>query len=714
MAETKRTWPVLAFLLVLITLFYPALLLNRILAPQALLWNYPPWSQLAGPNPKDRPALQPAALTLAPRLALWQKLGWKVAIWNPFIANGRPGLLALAAEGVGPVALLTSWFVRAPYHFNAIILVQLALAFWGMYRLAGKFLSPSSSVIASVAYALSGPVTSSWFSPAGSAGALGPWLWLAAMNARWWAPVPLALLLVAGAQSWPFLLGFAALTLWPSQTSVKRPGLRWAVGRLVALATVSVALALPSLYLAWYGTEDPGPWWLRGPTQPPPSLASLLVSQPEHANPNSWAFLGGVTLLLALAGMLAPAPGRTLALGTFLVSGLLVLAPTSWLPNFLAALRPSLTLALGASLLAGLGAQRLVAHVAKGYRVPVQAAIIGFLLFRLLPPANLWLPWESRQRASLPPPWPTIGQLPPHQPLLPLLTLLPPETAALYAAADVRGFQLGGEPRYRAALSPSRDGTVHFSRLADPQLAALGTTWLVEPAEVGLVTGELLSRLQRVQVERQKQGLAVTVPPHATRLAVRVSQPRGTLWLEQGGNRWLLMPDPALGGEEFPWQFFRLPEGLRAGQAFLRGSFPGPADPGSLTLAWDVSGWELFSETDDVRLWRQRFPRPLAAWHGEQKAAPQLVAWRAQEISVQTNATTEGILVLRLKFRPGLLHLRLDGKRLPGQLADELWTAVRVPAGQHVVTASYALPIAVWAVPLVALFSIFFLRKVMA
>lgn len=697
--ERARILAPLGFLLLLMVVFYPSLFLNRVLAPQALLWNVPPWSQLGGPNPTEQKALEEPVRTLVPRLALVQRYGWRVALWNPFVGGGRPGFLALGAEGIGPLALGASLLFSPPYQFNGLLLLHLALAFWGVYLLARRYLDPQGALLAGFVYALSGPVLSSWLTAAGSAMALGPWLWLAALSpTSWWAPVPLALCILSGGSCWPYVVGFLALAAWACQAHGWRLTKAF---RLFWLATGAVVLALPSLYLAWFGVEKPGAWWLQAKAQPRPNFASLFLPAEELPLGRPWVFVGAVTLLLAALGASKLLPLQKMALWALALSLPLVFAPASWLPSFVGAFRPSGILALGVALLAGAGSQHLLALLPPGGRLWPTAGILAALLLRLVPAQASWLLWESRQRAQLPSPWTgELGQA--QEPVLPLLTLLPPDTAALLGLADLRAGSLAGEPLYRSLLRPGADGVVTFSRIADPLLADLGALWLLEPAELSLVSAELFSKLQLDLASRQDGEFVLSVPPRATRLGLKIPGQPPFLQVVREDQRWILKPDKALAEENAGWHFYLIPSPMPAGRARLLSPSPLPAT--SLTLAWDCSGWDLEGERGTLRLWRQRFARPLAAWMDDGVPPPMVLSWQPGKLLLRTQREKAGELVLRLKFRPALLRLFVDGKPLPAEKGPGVWTTVKVPAGEHVVRAQWALPPGVLWAPLVGVF----------
>jgi hypothetical protein len=708
--RADRTWQALGLSLLWLLLGYPGLFFGRVLALQAPLWGVPPWSDLGGPNPMERAHLQEAATTLAPRLALVQRHGWALALWNPFVGGGRVGFLAMGAEGYAPLPVAAALLARKLYLGNVLLLLHTGLAFFGVYLLARRFLSPAAATLSGLTYALSGPVASSWCTASGSAAALGPWLWWAALaGSRPVGALAFALAMASGGESWGFVAGFVALALVsPLAASLQRRA-----SQLALVLVSGLGLAAPSLALAVLGAETPGLWWLAGNPQSPPAFASLFFAPAEPPRNAPWVFLGAPVLVLALLGCLLPGKLRRVGLVTVLASGLLVLAPTAALPPFLAAHRPGSTLACGVALLAGAGVELLLARAGSVPKAAILALAFAAPVARLLPAAAVWLPWETRERATLPSPEAPAAPAA-HQPVLPLLTL-PPDTPALLGLADARAKTFFGEPRYRGLLAPGAGGVVPFSRITDRKLAELGVTWLWEPQEVAVVSGELFARLEPATARRDPSTptYPLAVPGKATRLGLRVGHAPLFAFLEQSGRRFLLAEDRALAGESELWHFFLLPRDVPEGPARLVTDRQFAARHPELALGWDTSGWELAGEGGGVRLWRARHALPLASCDAPHPGdpPPQLLRWEPQGAVIEVETAQAQELVVRLKFRPHLLRVLLDGKPHRSHRAGEVWTAVPVPPGRHRVELRYALPGVLWVLPALALLVLLPRRK---
>ncbi|MGQ9496161.1 MAG: hypothetical protein ACUVRY_07925 [Thermoanaerobaculaceae bacterium] len=695
----------LLFLVLLVAVFYPCFTFQRVLAPQGLLWHVPPWNDLGGPNPVEWPKLLPTALTLAPRLHLIQEHGLRLALWNPFIGNGRVGFFSFAADGYPPLAVLAALAVSSPYHWNALLLMELALAFSGAYLFARQFLSQEAASLTALGYCLSGPVLSQWPNLGGSAAALGPWLWLAVMGTRPLFTAALAaLMLVTGGESWPFLLGSGVLAVG---TSPK--GCRAAAGKKWLLAMLAAGLlAFPSLFLAFFGGEQPGLWWLK--TQPKtPASWEMLVRPVQDENGGDAVYLGWPLVLLAVTGISQKGTAKRLALWTLcLALPMVFFLPLRSFPA-LAGFRPKALLALGVAIAAGLGTEALLGRLSRGWRRQLFPGIAILVSYRLLLFGAEFLPWETTARARLPVPW---GQpiWSAQEPLIPLLTLLPPDSGAFLGICDPRGRDLSGEPRYRATLGPAPDGSLHFAKITNPALAELGVSWLLEPEDPQVVRGTLASKVITQQAPREGFSYPLEVPARATRIGLSVASPPFFLRLEQGGETIVLPPDEDFAGAE-GWHFWSLPGEISQGPARLLADSSFARNHAKITVAWDVSGWKLVHEGDGFRLWRQRFARPLAAWEdwGATQPAPKVVLWRPGLLRVTTAAQVDGNLVLRLKHRPFLLRVTLDGKEVKTKSAAKVWTAVPVPKGEHVLTAKYALPFWVWLPPVLGVGM--FLRK---
>uniref|UniRef100_A0A7C2NAN1 Uncharacterized protein n=1 Tax=Thermoanaerobaculum aquaticum TaxID=1312852 RepID=A0A7C2NAN1_9BACT len=184
MTEGDRSLLACSLLVVVLVLFYPAFFLGQVLAPQAALWSYPPWSELGGPNPSLHQPTNRLAFSLAPRLALIQREGAAVALWNPYIGGGRIGWLGMAADGYGPFSVLAALFARDVQHFQALALCVVIFSFAGMFHLARRYLAPCPAVVSALVYTLSGPVVSAWLDVPGTVAVVVPWLLVSGSGGR--------------------------------------------------------------------------------------------------------------------------------------------------------------------------------------------------------------------------------------------------------------------------------------------------------------------------------------------------------------------------------------------------------------------------------------------------------------------------------------------------------------------------------------------------
>lgn len=713
-ATSDRPFLVCLLLALTVVLFYPGLFLGQVLAPQAALWSVPPWSEVGGPNPSRHEPTNRVAFSLAPRLALIQREGLDVALWNPYLGGGRVGWMAMAAEGYPPLAVLAALVAREPYHFTALGLITALLAFSGAFRLARRFLPAQPSALGALVYTLSGPVVSGVFAVSGTVAALVPWLMAFAYQLpRWSGVVGTALvsaaLAVSGGHGLPWLVV-------PLVRAVSQPKPK-TLGAAALAFGAGLALAFPSLFLAYFGGETPGLWWLDARPVPPAVPLDLVVPGVELARgERPFLFVGLPTVLLAAVGLARRWPGFPVAVTLLAVGACAAFLPVEVLPGPASSFRPTLALALALALLAGAGAQWILGRTPQAWR-PLVAGALGFvLLVRLLPGASSWFPWQGRERAQLPAPGPGVpGHL--EDLVFPLVTLFPPDAAAVAGLADVRHSTLAGEPQLRKTLAPGSGGVLHFSRVSDRFLAQMGVRWALEPLELKLVSGELFARLSLAESPARDGKFPVTVPTHATRLGLRISSPPPLLQLHQGTKTWVLDPDRALAEEAEGWWWWKVPTEVTPGPASLLPDLETSRHASRLDLAWDTSGWELAEETDFLRVWEQRWFLPLVSWArvgDDGSVPPTVIAKSAQKLVVETQSGAGGTLVVRWKFRPRLQRVLLDGKPASWHPGPFPWSAVEVPSGARRVTLKVALPAVSWLAPLFGAVALIGLRRVLA
>ena len=171
--SSAAAWVVLVA--VLVGVLYPALAMNRVVAPEASLRGQAPWRSQWGPFPSPAEEQVRAATEMGTRLSLLERDLVGLAVWNPWVGGGRPGWLASAREG-GRAAAAARGPAGTPGHgWTGLLALQVTAAFlscfWMLRRLE---LEPWPAAIGAMCYALAGPVASHWLDWQGSALALGP------------------------------------------------------------------------------------------------------------------------------------------------------------------------------------------------------------------------------------------------------------------------------------------------------------------------------------------------------------------------------------------------------------------------------------------------------------------------------------------------------------------------------------------------------------
>jgi hypothetical protein len=203
------------------------------------------------------------------------------------------------------------------------------------------------------------------------------------------------------------------------------------------------------------------------------------------------------------------------------------------------------------------------------------------------------------------------------------------------------------------------------------------------------------------------------------------------------GNRTeRLFPDPALAEETERWWWFALPPGWPGGPTTIEIGRGGVDWPERLPLVADRSGVRLFGEASGVRVWRSEHasdPAFLAAGTvpeggappidprvvslptavGSDGAPPRTGTGRVTlkrvdpaALDIEVEAAEPAVLVLQVKYRPGLWRLRVDGREADAMRVDGVWTGVALDPGRHVVRARARLPLGLWLLAAAALFAI--------
>ncbi len=742
-------WLLLA---VLLPLFYPALVLERRLAPEAALHSLAPWRSLLGPYPQASPLTVEAASALGPRLAALAREPGATALWNPWIGGGRGGWLASASEGGTPLVLAAACLARPGWSWTALLALTVGLALAGTYwvvRLLG--FPPAAAAVGAAAYALSGAASSTWLTADGAAVALGPLLLVPLLHPGWSAArrtaagaAALSLLFYSGAHAVQFV-ALAAACLLASAAKAARPWRRWALP-LLALA-LAAATSVPRLWVFAATREAGAPLAARAPlpaaglraiavpfsfgdpttaalASPPPVTATLRGAQA--------AFIGAAVLLLAAVGAARPFPagGRAFWVVVTLTAGLLAHLPDELARALGVAHRPFAATALGCAVLAAAGShlltRRLAPHSVGAWLGP---GLVGVVLLRLLPVAAHGLPFAPATAAKLESPADPEQVGNGAARLVAFGATLPPDTASIFSLADLRAASLAAEPRYAALLRPREDGTVGFDRVLDPALARLGARLLMEPAQLHVISAEVFSRSfatsgQRVSTPQPGEAAVLVSVPEA---AVRLALPAGAMPVERvsfvrAGSRLDLTPDPALSVESDAWCWFLLPEQVSAGEATLRVQ-PAAAVADKPTLLWDTSGLLLLAERAGARLWLASQARPLAfaaralAAEGEPPppdvlavqvprnrvgalaAAARPAAARVHvarvsptRVVVQAYSDAPRLVVILIKHRPALWRAWVNGQPAATEAVDGVWTGLVIPSGTSQVELQARLP----------------------
>lgn len=759
MRERSAAVPLLLLLVLMATLFYPALFLDNVVGPEAGMRDVPPWRGAWGPYPRPTaPAVQ-AATRLGPRLAVMAREGSAAAVWNRWIGGGRAGWLGSAEEGGSPLALIAASAARTPYTWTALVALQagaaLLLCWWALRRLGRTAWAAAAGA---VAYTLSGVVTAHWLDWKGSAFALGPLALVVALSPRagsrrWFARAGLAgvLLLLCGTPALQFLLLAAVVAVVARGVRPVAPGRQ--IAAAVATAAAAAAAILPRAWL-WVASAEPGARLL--PSSPAPGVAglgALLASSPSAVEDLAGRALrgvaaastpdgsvGAVALILVLIGLAGGHLRHRLLWGGVLAATVaLAIVP---LPDGLPLpFRPLGAMAVVVAALVAAGVDALGSRAGRPAAVGAVAALL--LFFDLFPAAAHKLPFAGPSQERLPRPF-TAEILARGARVVALGATLPPDLGATLELADVRASSLHREPRYDALLSPTDQGTIGLGRVLDPVLPRLGARYLIEPLPLRVVSGILFSRASFASAlplrERGRWALEVEVPSGATRIALP-SQGGLTgppsLRLASGAVR-PLEADGALANESDDWTWYAIPESWPPGRAFLEALQTRPQTR-QVPILWDTSGMRLHAEIQGARIWRSDRARPAAFLAtsvtgedrpppdragpgGVQVADPSLaadaepavagdvlraVAMYGDRLELEVQAGGPRLVVAQVKFRPFLWRARVDGKDAPTVAVDGVWTGIPLPRGATRVSLTAVVPLWTWAVGLTALAVLF-------
>ncbi len=576
--------PVLAalvLLLALVTVFAPTLFMGRVISVNDTVLDEIPWRSVNPSLEVMNPELKETATTFVSQTALLRRHGTDVAVWNPYVTSGEPGLAAWPNGLLSPTVLPALALPEAQL-LNAIVLAKLVVAFVGMLLLLrGRGLDTDSSAVGAIAFAMSGPMVAQWLWTASSTAAALPFLlWTIDRSRRierWSRRIALAAagwaLFATGGDAGATVAGLALAATWWVFLLIREPlhrshTLRALGAHAIALVLVCVAL-LPAIKLAAPSSDTHhhlasglgldvarlvvDPFALGDPRrltyEAPPGWSEV-----RHAE--SCLAPGWVALALAAIGLVSRR--RDIAFWASLAA--LIILVLAWTPlTSLASRLPgapgpgALTplFAVAVATLAAAGAERLQPLAPAAWRwaglVLLAGAIIlqqGAIAIHLLP----YLPESS----STPQPTAGIRWLqqrtdPPTTRIVPLFSTLWPDLPQRFGLADVRG--QGPDVPYRRWLqSVDSQAWGHWGDvvllngatvdLHHPYLQALGGRYVLEPPDLQVVAYSLGSDTVELEPRTRQVGplrTGATVvqqlepPPGCSRIAIHAVRTTRTI-----------------------------------------------------------------------------------------------------------------------------------------------------------------------------------------
>ncbi len=566
----------------MVVIFFPTLFFGRVISPLDVVYNDAPWRSVHHPVEVTNPELSEPATAFLPLATAVHREGLACAVWNPYLAGGRPGAATWSNGLLSPAVLPFLFWLDPALLMNVMVLVKLLLAFVGGFLLLRRLaLSEGAATVGAMAFALSGPVAAWWLWPASATTAALPLLLWAidrTMAAeRPWRAAAVAtgawLVFLTGGAPGPTLLGTYVAVAWTVvrlRTGPQHRGKRLqslaavAVSAAVAVAVLAPAIGLFAGSLRGTATLDRRPartsWgW---------SAARLLVDPLAYGDPRQESFtpppplknlslheitlnIGFIVAALAAVGLAARRHRRVFWVS---VAGIglaaLAFAPVARLLFRLPGLAsiPSQRLApevaLALSVLAAFGTEALMRLVRKPLARRLAAALAAAVILEQGLAAGHLLAFLPRGEAALPT---TRGlafldadqRRTPYR-LAPLLDTLWPDTAQTFGLEDVRSqfSSTVGYRRYIKAIDPQAWG--HFGRLirlnaatidfTHPYLNTLGARWIVEDPTLDLVqfvlgqmTTEVEPRGAFLGPLRSGQKLVqeLYLPPGCSRIALR-------------------------------------------------------------------------------------------------------------------------------------------------------------------------------------------------
>ncbi len=693
-------------------LLAPALAIpDGVPSPGASLASLPPWQGVADPA-AGNPQLRDVTVQIRPWLLFLRHelRHGRMPYWNPHQLAGTPFWANGQSAPLFPLHLL---FALLPVQLGLVLLPWLRLVLggcgaWALARELGT--SRVASLVAAVAFPLSGTITAFALFPMGNALALVPWVFWATERLASGRPdrgptwVPLAVLaglqLLGGHPETPIFTGLLA-AIYLLVRGSEHPWRAW--GGFAGAWAVAVALsAVETLPFAATVVES-SRWLAAGAAQPLPltvigELLLRLVLPELHGNPalGTWwgpfnypataIYAGAATLPLAAMGVTAglgalrrSADGggrdrRWAGVAAVTLFALLAAYQVPGVRDLLLALPffdKSLThyLKLGVELgLALLAARGLDAWLAgEGRRVLVVAA--GTVVALLALSWGLFTgPWRAHGLLATEAAW-TVGVAAVVLALVACAFLSPPWRRVLalglpaLLAVDLALAHAWTNPGLSLAKLYPPTGATRF--LAHRPGRVAGTAWVLHPDAAtvyGLddVRGDTPVELHRYQVVYAR--LAPDDP-----LAFRPIEHWRSPWLDRLGVRWVMAPP----GEPAPVPGWRLAYDGPDARVFER--------PGAPPLVrWAGSGGAGRGGASDDLTVRHRAP---GSW---------LIAWRARE---------RRMLLVAETWDPGW-HARVDGRPTPIRQVDGILMGVEVGPGEGTLELTYRPVGLVWGTAL--------------
>ena len=157
--------------------FFPTLCFDDLISPQATVFSAPPWRAELHPVEVTNPELTEPASALLPLAAAAHRDGLSTAVWNPYLSAGAPGTATWSNGLLTPAVLPFLPWLDPALLPNAMVLVKLLLSLAGMFLfLRSLGLEETAASVGAAAFALAGPLTTSWLWPASATWAALPLL----------------------------------------------------------------------------------------------------------------------------------------------------------------------------------------------------------------------------------------------------------------------------------------------------------------------------------------------------------------------------------------------------------------------------------------------------------------------------------------------------------------------------------------------------------